>query len=42
MKLEFSQQIFDKYSNIKFYGSRPVEAESFHANRQPDRRTDVM
>ena len=43
MKLEFSQQIFKKYSNIKFYGnpcsgSRVV---SMRTNGQTDRQTDM-
>jgi hypothetical protein len=37
MKLEFSRQIFDKISNIKFYQIFPVGAKSSHA----DGRTDV-
>ena len=31
MKLEFSRQIFEKYSNLKFHEIRPVGAELFHA-----------
>jgi len=34
MKIEFSPQIFEKYSN--FTKIRPVGAESFHADRQTD------
>jgi hypothetical protein len=30
MELEFSRQIYEKFSNIKFNGVRPVEAELFH------------
>ena len=37
MILEFSGQVFEKYSNIKYYENRPVGAELFHA----DRRTDM-
>ena len=37
MKLEFSRQIFDKYSNIKLHENRTVEAQLFHA----DGRTDM-
>jgi hypothetical protein len=38
MKLEFSRQIFEKSSNIK-YNKDPVGAELFHADRrQADRR----
>jgi len=29
MKLEFSGQIFEKFSNIKFHGIRQVGAEIF-------------
>jgi hypothetical protein len=39
MKLEFSQQLFEKKkkpSNIKFIKIRPVGAELFHAERQTD------
>jgi len=32
MKLEFSQQLFEKYSYIKFHEIRPVGAELFHAD----------
>ena len=32
MKLEFSQQIFEKYSNISFMKIRPVGAELFLAD----------
>jgi hypothetical protein len=38
MILAFSGQIFEKYSNIKYYENRPVGAELFHA----DRWTDMM
>ena len=37
MKREFSRQIFEKYSNIKFHESSFGEAELFHADRQTDR-----
>ena len=37
---EISQQIFEKYSNIKFnLKILPVEAELFHADRPTDRQT---
>jgi hypothetical protein len=37
VKLEFSRQIFEKYSNIKFpIKIRPVEAKLFHADGQTD------
>jgi hypothetical protein len=35
-KVEFSRQIFEKYSNKKI---RPVGAELFHPNGRTDRRT---
>ena len=35
-KFKFPQQIFEKYSNIKFTKICPVEAELFHADRQTD------
>jgi hypothetical protein len=38
MKLEFSRQIFEKYTNIKFHEICPMETELFLA----DRRTDMM
>jgi len=37
MKLEFSQQSFEKHPNIKFINIRPVGTELFHE----DRRTDM-
>ena len=38
MKLVFSLQIFEKYSNTKFHENpSPVAAELFHADRQTDR-----
>jgi hypothetical protein len=40
MTLEFSRQIFEKYSNIKFHKIRPMKAELFHADRWKDGRTD--
>jgi len=33
-KIEFSVQIFEKYSNIKLCDNPAVGAESFHADRQ--------
>ena len=41
MKLEFSQQIFEKYTNIHFHEHRSVAAELFHADRWMDGRTDM-
>jgi len=40
MTLEFSQQGFEKYTNIKFIKIRPVEAQLFHTDRLTDRQTD--
>jgi len=37
MKLEFSRQVLETYSNISFHEILPVEAEWFHV----DGRTDV-
>jgi len=34
MKLEFSPQIFEKYSNISFMNIYPVGAKLFHVDRQ--------
>jgi hypothetical protein len=41
MKLEFSRQIFEKYSNIKFHEIHPVRTELFHADGQTDEQTDM-
>ena len=41
IKLEFSQQTFEKYSNIKFRENRLVGDELFHANGRTDGRTDM-
>jgi len=35
-KLEFSWQIFEKYSNIKFHENPSIGAEMFHAGRHDD------
>jgi hypothetical protein len=40
MKLEFSGQIFEKYSNIKVLKIRLVGAELFHADGRTDRQID--
>jgi len=37
MKLEFSQQIFQRYANIKFHENGSMGADMFHA----DGRTDM-
>jgi hypothetical protein len=42
MKIEFSQQIFEKYSNTKFYENPPVGAELFHADRQTDMTKPIV
>ena len=36
MKTEFSRQIFEKYSNIKFRENSSVGAQLFHADGQAD------
>jgi len=41
MKLEFSWQSFEKYSNINFMKIRPVGSELFHADRRKDGRTEM-
>jgi len=42
MKLDFSQKIFENYSNIKFHENPPSEAELFHASEmQTEGRTDT-
>jgi len=38
MKLEFSPQIFEKSSNMKFHENCPVGAELLHADMQTRRR----
>jgi len=38
MKLEFSQQIFEKY-NSNFMKIRPLKAGLFHADKQTDGQT---
>jgi hypothetical protein len=40
MKLEFSGQIFEKYSNIKLHENRPVGSELFHADGETDGQTE--
>jgi len=49
MKLEFSQQIFEKYSNINFHGNPssgsqvvPCGQTNRRADRQKGRQTDMM
>jgi hypothetical protein len=41
MKLEFSRQILEKLSNIKFH-ENPFTAALFHAGEKKDRRTDMV
>jgi len=36
MKLQFSQQIFEKFSNINFIKIHPVGGKLFHEERQAD------
>ena len=42
MKLEFSRQIFGKYSSIRFNENLSVGAELFHAHRRMDGWTDRL
>jgi hypothetical protein len=43
MKLEYSQQIFEKPSNIKFHKKIPlVEGEVFRSDRQTDRHNKAI
>jgi len=37
MNLEFSRQILEKYSNIKFHENLSLGTELFHADEQTDR-----
>ena len=41
MKVEFSQHIFEKYSDMEFMKILPVGTELFHADGQTDGRTDI-
>jgi hypothetical protein len=41
MKLEFSRQVFEKYSNVKFHEIPPVGVELFHADARTDGHTDM-
>ena len=36
MKLEFSRQIFEKISSIRFHENRPMRVELFRVDRQTD------
>jgi len=40
MKLEFSRQIFEKYSNTKLHKTRPAGAE-YHTDGRTDLQTDM-
>ena len=40
IKLEFSKQIFEKFSNVKFHEISSSGYEMFLADRQPEKRTD--
>ena len=42
MKLEFSRQIFEKFSSIEKMKTLPVEAELFHADRRTDMRKLII
>jgi len=42
MKLEFSQHIFEKYSNITFHKNSSSKAKLFQADGQTDRQTDML
>jgi hypothetical protein len=42
MKLEFSQQILEKYTDIKFCDIHPVGAGMFHVDGWTDRQTAMM
>jgi hypothetical protein len=41
MKHEFSRKILEKPSNIKFHENPSSGSQSFHADRQTDRQTDM-
>jgi len=41
MKIEFSRQIFEKYSKLNFMKIRPVGNELFHADGRTDRHDEV-
>jgi len=41
IKLEFSPQIFEKYSKPNFMKIRPVEVELFHADGRTDRHYEA-
>jgi len=40
MEVEFSRQIFEKYSNIKFHENPSSPSCSMRTDRQTDRQTD--
>jgi hypothetical protein len=40
MELEYSRQIFEKYSRLKSMQIRPLEAGIFHTDQWMDERTD--
>jgi hypothetical protein len=41
MKLEFSRQIFEKYSNTKSHENPPLGAELIHVDKQTDRHKEA-
>jgi len=42
VKFEFSKHSSEKYSNMKFYETRPVRAELFHAGGLMDMKTLIV
>jgi len=40
-EFEFSQQILEKYTNVKFMKICPVRAELLHADGRTDRQTSM-
>jgi hypothetical protein len=40
IKIEFSRQIFEKYSDVKLRQCHPVGREFFPTDRRTDRQTD--
>jgi len=42
MKLDFSLQIFEKSSNVKFHNIRPMGVELFHADRRTDTTKPIV
>ena len=42
MKIEFSRQILDKYSNINFHENPSMEADLFHTDGQAEMRKLII